>query len=79
LSYERRLLQLRILLGDSAVPSGDLEKLKTRTGIIKIIDELYEIQDMLLTPPSVPPNETSQPEDWISGRELGHGHESSRL
>lgn len=47
LSYEGRLQQLRALLTDTAVPSGQLEKLRTRIGIIKLMDEVYTIQGLL--------------------------------
>jgi hypothetical protein len=60
LSYEGRLLQLRIVLGDSAVPSGDLDKLKARTGVVKIMDQLYEIQDDVRLNPSAQPRPRSR-------------------
>jgi hypothetical protein len=47
LSYEGRLRQLRVLLNDSAVPSGQLERLRTRIGIVKLMDAVYAIQEVL--------------------------------
>ncbi len=47
LSYESRLRQLRVLLSDTVVPSGQLEKLRPRIGIVKLMDEVYAIQEVL--------------------------------
>jgi hypothetical protein len=47
LSYESRLRQLRVLLSGSAVPSGQLEKLRTRIRIVKLMDAVYGIQEVL--------------------------------
>lgn len=47
MSYESRLRQLRVLLSETAVPSGQLEKLRTRIGIVKLMDALYAIQEGL--------------------------------
>jgi hypothetical protein len=46
-SYESRLQQLRVLLSDTAVPSGQLEKLRTRIGVVKLMDAVYAIQEVL--------------------------------
>ena len=47
MSYESRLRQLRVLLSETAVPSGQLEKLRTRIGIVKLMDAVYAIQEVL--------------------------------
>lgn len=39
-SYETRLQQLRVLLTDRAVPSAELEKLRTRILIVNLMDHL---------------------------------------
>ena len=46
-SYESRLRELRLVLADTAVPSGQLEKLRTRIGIVKLMDQAYGIQEVL--------------------------------
>jgi hypothetical protein len=48
-AYETRLQQLRILLADRAVPSDDLEKLRTRVLIVNLMDQLYAIEESLFT------------------------------
>jgi hypothetical protein len=47
MSYESRLRQLRVLLSETAVPSRQLEKLRTRIGIVKLMDAVYAIQEGL--------------------------------
>lgn len=66
LSYESRLRQLRVLLRDTAVPSEQLEKLRTRIGILKPMDELYAIEEVLFTQPDVSRGRTSPSEDWFA-------------
>jgi hypothetical protein len=48
-AYETRLLQLRVLLADRAVPSAVLEKLRTRILVVNLMDQLYAIQESLFT------------------------------
>jgi len=46
-SLEARLEQLRVLLTDIAVPSANLEKLRTRILIVNLMDQLYAIEESL--------------------------------
>jgi hypothetical protein len=48
LAYESRLFQLRVLLDDAGVPSGQLEGLRTRIRIVRLMDQAYAIQESLL-------------------------------
>ncbi|HEX9096679.1 MAG TPA: hypothetical protein VF990_11330 [Candidatus Dormibacteraeota bacterium] len=48
LSYERRLSELRVLLEDAGVPPGALEGLRTRIRIVRLMDQLFSIQESLL-------------------------------
>jgi hypothetical protein len=48
LSYEVRLLQLRELLDDDGVPQSELDGLRTRVRIVRLMDQLYAIQASLL-------------------------------
>ena len=48
LSYESRLFQLRVLLADAGVPPAELEGLRTRIRIVRLMDQLYAIQESLL-------------------------------
>jgi hypothetical protein len=48
LSYETRLLQLRVILEDAGVPSTELEGVRTRIRIVRLMDYLYAIQESLL-------------------------------
>jgi hypothetical protein len=48
LSYEMRLSQLRALLDDAGVPPGELDRLRTRIRIVRLMDQLYAIQESLL-------------------------------
>jgi len=48
LAYESRLLQLRLLLDDAGVPPGELEGVRTRIRIVRLMDRLYTIQESLL-------------------------------
>lgn len=48
LAYESRLLQLRLLLGDAGVAPGELEGVRTRIRIVRLMDQLYTIQESLL-------------------------------
>jgi hypothetical protein len=47
LSYESGLQQLRVLLSDTGVPSGHLENLRTRVGVVKLMDAVYATQEVL--------------------------------
>jgi len=48
ISYETRLLQLRVVLDDAGVPPGELEGVRTRIRIVRLMDQLYAIQESLL-------------------------------
>jgi len=48
LSFEVRLLELRELLDDDGVPPGELDGLRTRVRIVRLMDQLYAIQASLL-------------------------------
>jgi hypothetical protein len=48
LSYESRLVQLRVILDDAGVPSSELEGVRTRIRIVRLMDQLYAIQESLL-------------------------------
>ena len=48
LSYENRLLQLRLLMDDAGVPPHELEGVRTRIRIVRLMDHLYAIQESLL-------------------------------
>lgn len=48
LSYESRLCRLRRILDDAGTPSGELEGLRTRIRIVRLMDQLYAIQESLL-------------------------------
>jgi hypothetical protein len=48
LSFERRLSRLRELLNDAGVPPGELEGLRTRIRIVRLMDQLFAIQESLL-------------------------------
>jgi hypothetical protein len=48
LSYENRLSELRTVLDDAGVPAGDLEGVRTRIRIVRLMDQLYALQESLL-------------------------------
>jgi hypothetical protein len=48
LSYENRLLQVRKMLDDAGVTPEELEGVRTRIRIVRLMDQLYAIQDSLL-------------------------------
>jgi hypothetical protein len=48
LSYESRLLRLRVILEDAGMPSTELEGVRTRIRIVRLMDYLYAIQESLL-------------------------------
>jgi hypothetical protein len=48
LSYETRLLRLRVILEDAGMPSTQLEGIRTRIRIVRLMDYLYAIQESLL-------------------------------
>jgi hypothetical protein len=48
LSYEIRLSQVRALLDDAGVSPGELDRLRTRIRIVRLMDQLYAIQESLL-------------------------------
>jgi hypothetical protein len=48
LAYEGRLFQVRRLLEDAGVPSAELEGVRTRIRIVRLMDHLYAIQESLL-------------------------------
>ena len=47
LSYERRLSEVREVLED-AVPASELEGVRTRIRIVRLMDQLYALQESLL-------------------------------
>ena len=48
LSYEGRLFELRVLLREVGVTPGELERVRTRIHVVRLIDQLYAIQESLL-------------------------------
>ena len=48
LSYETRLLQLRVILDDAGVSPSQLDGVRTRIRIVRLMDQLYAIQESLL-------------------------------
>jgi hypothetical protein len=48
LSYENRLLQVRVLLEDAGVTPVELDGVRTRIRIVRLMDHLYAIQESLL-------------------------------
>lgn len=48
LSYESRLLHVRVILDDAGVQSSELEGVPTRIRIVRLMDQLYAIQESLL-------------------------------
>jgi hypothetical protein len=48
LAYERRLVQLRTLLDDAGVTPGQLDGLRTRIRTVRLMDQVYAIQESLL-------------------------------
>jgi hypothetical protein len=48
LSYETRLLQLRVILDDAGVAARALERMRTRIRIVRLMDQLYAIQELML-------------------------------
>jgi hypothetical protein len=48
LSYETRLLQLRVILDDAGVSARALERVRTRIRIVRLMDQLYAIQELML-------------------------------
>jgi hypothetical protein len=48
LSYENRLSELRTVLDDAGVPAGELEGVRTRIRIVRLMDHLFAIQESLL-------------------------------
>jgi hypothetical protein len=48
LSYESRLVRLRVILDDAGVPSGELAEVRTRIRIVRLMDHLYAIQELML-------------------------------
>ena len=48
LSYENRLLQVRMLLDDAGVTPEELDGVRTRIRIVRLMDHLYAIQESLL-------------------------------
>jgi hypothetical protein len=48
LSYESRLFELRVLLDEVGVPPSDLERVRTRIRVVRLMDQLYAIQESLL-------------------------------
>jgi hypothetical protein len=48
LSYEARLLQLRVTLDDAGVSASLLEGVRTRIRIVRLMDQLYAIQELML-------------------------------
>jgi hypothetical protein len=45
-NYESRLLKVRAILSHAAIPSDQLQGLRTRIGIVNLMDELYAVQEM---------------------------------
>jgi hypothetical protein len=48
LSYEHRLLRLRVVLEEAGATPGELEEVRTRIRIVRLMDQLYAIQESLL-------------------------------
>jgi hypothetical protein len=48
LLYESRLSELRTVLDDTGVPAVELEGVRTRIRIVRLMDQLYAIQESLL-------------------------------
>jgi hypothetical protein len=48
LSYESRLSQVRVMLEDAGVPPSELDGVRTRIRIVRLMDQLYAIQESLL-------------------------------
>src|SRR5438445_1803313 len=48
LSYESRLVRLRVILDDAGVPATELDGVRTRIRIVRLMDHLYAIQESLL-------------------------------
>jgi len=47
--YKSRLLKLRAILSHAAIPSDQLQSLRTRIGIVNLMDELYAVQEALFS------------------------------
>jgi hypothetical protein len=47
-SYEGRLFEFRVLLDEVGVSPGELERVRTRIRVVKLMDQLYAIQESLL-------------------------------
>jgi hypothetical protein len=48
LSYESRLVRLRVILDDAGVPATELDGVRTRIRIVRLMDHLYAIQEFML-------------------------------
>jgi hypothetical protein len=48
LSYESRLVRLRVILDDAGVPATELDGVRTRIRIVRLMDHLYAIQELML-------------------------------
>lgn len=48
LSYEGRLTEVREVLEDAGVPLSELEGVRTRIRIVRLMDQLYALQESLL-------------------------------
>jgi hypothetical protein len=48
LSYETRLLQLRVILHDAGGAARALERMRARIRIVRLMDQLYAIQELML-------------------------------
>jgi hypothetical protein len=48
LAFESRLMQLRAVLHDAGVSAAELEGVRTRIRTVRLMDQLYRIQESLL-------------------------------
>ena|ERR1700682_3433215 len=48
LSFETRLLQLRVILDDAGVSASQLDGVRTRIRVVRLMDQLYAIQELML-------------------------------
>lgn len=62
LAYEPRLLQLRAILRRTAVTSEQLDGLRTRVRIVKLMDSLYTVQEVLFG--EMRPDIPREPDGW---------------
>jgi hypothetical protein len=69
LSYETRLLQLRMILDDAGASQSLLDGVRTRIRIVRLMDQLYAIQESLLGGDREAPSIT----DTVSSAALRHG------